>query len=362
LKKYFIIFTVFTLFFGCGRTSTETHTGRSSAKNVDKKGDFSIIRKSQFMQSSSSTTVKQGHYSLLFKYSGDESNLNGILYENSSKFSSSESGEARVSIDPSENSITNNILLLLDFSGSIITNRSLREQLKQSVVSFINKVSNKKKVKIAIYYLNARQDITPIVSDPLSDSNRLKVEINALDDAYFDRIIDENLISTNLYGGVEKATDIACSWVSSCTNEVISSTPTFNKDNFEFASLVVFTDGRDTARWSEEKDMIAKIKRNKALFYQGVGVGDADKNLIESISTDNGIYEKELNVESIESVFNELANWANSFYEARYCPADQKGTVDIKIDVDSGSKGIGTIKENDVRLYGEGFRCDLPRR
>jgi uncharacterized protein YegL len=359
LRKYLIILPIFMFILGCGRVGTESYRVHVSGKTVSKKGDFDIIRKSQYMQSSNSY-VKQGHYSLLFKYSGDERDLDGILYENGSKYSSSEAGEAKVVIDPSENSITNNILLLLDFSGSIIKDRALREQLKQSVISFIDKVSYKKKVKIAIYYFNAKERITSIVSDPLDDGEKLKDEISRLDDSYFERIIEENLISTNLYGGVVEATQIACRWVGNCTNETISSTPTFDKDNFEFASVVVFTDGRDTARWANESTMFSTIKKNKALFYQGVGVGDADEKFIDKMSTDSGIYEKRLDTNAIESVFDDLTSWANSFYEARYCPAAQKGTVDIEIDVSGDKEPIGTIKEKKVKLHSnEGFRCDL---
>jgi len=135
---------------------------------------------------------------------------------------------------------------------------------------------------------------------------------------YFNRIIEENLISTNLYGATIEATEIACKWVGDCSSDTFSSEPTLDIDNFEFASVVVFTDGRDQAGWAEEREMIDAINNNKALFYQGVGVGkDVDKNLIEILSTDKGIYEEELNTESIESAFDKLTIWANSFYETK---------------------------------------------
>jgi hypothetical protein len=360
LRKYLIILPIFIFIFGCGRIGSESSGIKSLGSKTSAKEDFDVVLKSRYMQNSNSY-IKQGHYSLLFKYSGKSRTLDGVLYENGSKYSSSKSGEAKVELDPNNNSLTNNILLLLDFSGSIITNRSYREQLKESVISFINKVVNKNNVKIAIYYFNSKRTITPIVSDPTDNIRRLIDEIKRLNDAYFDRIIQENLISTNLYGAHIEATQIACNWVGDCGSDTFSSLPTFDKDNFEFASVVVFTDGRDQAGWAEEDEMLSSIKNNKALFFQGVGVGkDVDEDLIERISTDKGIYEKELNTDSIESAFDRLAAWANSFYEARYCPADQSGSVDIQIDVIDEGQVIGVIKEDNVKIYdSEEFRCDL---
>jgi len=348
---------MFVLFLGCGRVGDEGEIEniRTFSDKSGVRSDFDIIRKSQFIQNSN-TYVKQGHYSLLFKYSGDKRNLSAKLYENGSKYSSSESGEAQVDIDPNNNSITNNILLLLDFSGSIIKDYSY--QLKESVKSFINGVQNEK-TKIAIYYFNSKKTLTPIIADPMNDSVRLIEEINRLDDAFFKKIEEENLISTNLYGAVIEGSDIACKWVGNCSSDIFDSKPTLKKDNFEFASVVVFTDGIDQAGWATKSDMFDMINANQALFYQGVGVGDADKNFINKISTDEGIYESKLNVDSIKSVFDKLTVWANSFYEARYCPADQAGSVDVEIKLE-GSKGyIGSIKENGVKLQNTDFRCDV---
>ena len=349
---------VFILFLGCGRIGDKSDDVKTFGIESSDKNNFDIILKSQYIQNSNSY-IDQGYYSLLFKYRGGSNDLDGVLYENGSKYSSSESGEAKVVIDASNNSITNNILLLLDFSGSIIKDISLREQLKESVIFFIDGVS-KKNVKIAIYYLNSKEKITPIISEPINDSRRLKEEIKRLDDSYFEKIIQENLVSTNLYGALIEATEITCTWVENCTDGAFISTPTLDKDNFEFASIAVFTDGRDQARWAEKQDMIDVINRHNALFYQGVGVGNADEELIEIISTDKGIYEKGLNTESIQNVFNELTVWANSFYEARYCPADQKGSVDIEIQVKDNGTTIGTIQEKGVILRdSENFRCGL---
>ena len=357
MRKYFIILTIISLFLGCGRVGSDSNGVGTLGSKSDGKGDFDIILKSRYIQDKNSY-IKQGHYSLLFKHKGSVSSLDGVLYENGSKYSSSESGEAKVVIDPTNNSITNNILLLLDFSGSIINGYS--RQLTKSVISFVDGVE-KNKVKIAIYYLNSKRKITPIVSEPM-DSTRLKSTIdNLLNDSYFANIIQENLISTNLYGATIEASDIACKWVGNCSSDTMSSVPTLDVNDFDFASVVVFTDGRDQAGWATRTDMLDAINKNKALFYQGVGVGkDVDKELIEAISTDKGIYEEKLSTESIESAFDKLTIWVNSFYEARYCPAYQKDSVDIKIDVKSGNSVIGVIKDNSVKLVdSEEFRCDI---
>jgi hypothetical protein len=357
LRKYFIVLTMFVLFLGCGRVGDGSEVGniRTFSDKSGVRSDFDIIRKSQFIQNSN-TYVKQGHYSLLFKYSGDNKNLHAKLYENGSKYSSSASGEAKVDIDPNNNSITNNILLLLDFSGSIIKDYSF--QLRESVKSFINGVQNDK-TKIAIYYFNSKKMLTPIIADPMNDSARLIEEVNRLDDSYFKKIKEENLISTNLHGAVIEASGIACKWVGNCSSDIFDAKPTLKQDNFEFASVVVFTDGIDQAGWASKSEMFDTINSNEALFYQGVGVGDADKNFINKISTDAGIYESKLNVDSIKSVFDKLTVWANSFYEARYCPADQAGSVDIEIKLENSKSYIGSIKENDVKLQGSDFRCDI---
>ena len=77
---------MFVLFLGCGRVGDEGEVGniRTFSDESGVRSDFDIIRKSQFIQNSN-TYVKQGHYSLLFKYSGDKRNLSAKLYENGSK-------------------------------------------------------------------------------------------------------------------------------------------------------------------------------------------------------------------------------------------------------------------------------------
>jgi hypothetical protein len=352
MKKYLVVISVISLLIGCGRVGSQDNKLSPTGKLPSTKGDFDIILDSRFVQNSSSFH-KQGHYSLLFKYNNvNEDKITGELYENGSKYSSSESGEAKVDIDQNNNTVTNNILLLLDYSGSIVGNDALREQLIESTKSFIDKVG-KNKVNMAIYYFNSKRTITPIIAQPLN-GNELKRNLGRLDDT-----IPKGYISTNLYGAVMEATDIACNWIGKCSNGL--NTPTLDSDNFEFSSIVVFTDGRDQAGWATKKEMINLIeKQSDVLFYQAIGLGDADESIIEDISSDKGIYDSELSVQTIEKAFDDLSVWANSFYEARYCPADQKGSVDIKIRLENSTGYIGNIKENDVNLHdSEDFSCDL---
>ena len=51
----------------------------------------------------------------------------------------------------------------------------------------------------------------------------------------------------------------------------------------------------------------------------------------------------------------------NSFYRLDFCPAQQEGVLDLRVDVDDrGRKFYGTIEDKIHLINGIDFRCDIP--
>ncbi len=340
MQKYLIIMSLIFLFASCGRVGSSGN-GIETSGSKTSSNKLTIAKKSRFIKSDISTN--SGHYSLLFNYDeGNNRDLEGELFENGSK----DTSESKVQINSRENSVTNNILLLLDYSGSIVNNEDILNELKNSTKTFIENI-NEDRVKIAIYYFTDEKNITPIIEEPLS-KEELDKALSNLDDP-----IRTGVISTNLYGAVIEATNIACDWVGGCEDKEIP------EENNDFASIVVLTDGHDRAGRQKKETMTDLLKKQKEFItYQAIGIGEnIDRDMIETISQLGGIYVEEFDVENIKKAFEDLVLWANSFYDIKYCLSRKKGDVDIEIKIFDSNSSIGFIKEKNVES--EDASCDL---
>ena len=214
----FLNLIIVFIFLGCGRTDS-----LSSIKSTSKDNNicFDVV--------SSTNTIKDqtGHFSIIYQakdsnakpISGLE-NANYSIYENDSKTS-----ESRIYVSKDQKSASNNILLLLDFSGSIIqdcdqisatydlstnqyiiNNKSSLEnnpcfKLITSAKQFVDKtVTNSQ--KMAIYYFNSKTKITALVTSTTASATSDKMALKGgLDQLYSVSFRKENLqgyISTNL--------------------------------------------------------------------------------------------------------------------------------------------------------------------
>ncbi len=380
MQKYFIIPIIFIIFFGCGRVGDEASKLKTLGAPAIDSGDiiFDIKSKSQLVDKNGNSYVDKGHYSLLAQSKDREGrpigNLQNITYEIYENNSNTASSEAKVILDKDSRVTTNNILLLLDFSGSLISDcgslqnelekdKNLCYQLVESAKTFIDNTVNENQ-NVAIYYFNSKTTITALVtsrtSSATNNKSELKDGLNQLYDPTFRRTELEGFSSTNLNGAVIEATKVACQWVGNCNYDNYSPQNNGNLEHFEFASIVVFTDGRDSAEIVSESKMFDFMNAHKGLYYYTIGLGNVDTRVLSAIGRDKYIpvsQNSELDG-AFDDLSLELSDWGDSFYKIDYCPATQEGAVDIRIKVSSEGR-IGIISDNITLPENIDFRCDL---
>jgi hypothetical protein len=382
MNIYRVLFVVGLLFLaGCNRSGDElvTTLGKRGGGEVL----FDLKTPSRLVDKNGNSYVDKGHFSLLVQTKdkrehpiGDfgEGVIESALYENGS---SQVSDEAKVKFVPSQRATTNKIALLLDFSGSLISDcdsvnsivdsekkrENLCYQLVESAKQFVDDTVNAQQ-EMAIYYFNSKTNITPLVTSntasATSDKTALKVGLEQLYDKNFREQNLQGYTSTNLYGAVIEVTKVACQWVGSCNYDIYTPQKDTNLEHFEFASIVVFTDGKDLAHRVSESEMLNFIKRHDSLFYYTIGLGNVDKSVLEAIGKDKYIpVGKNSDLDgAFDDLSTQLKAWGNSFYKVEYCPAAQEGNVDIKIEVDDG-RYHGVINDHIKMPENVDFRCDI---
>ncbi len=376
MKKYFVILPVLILFVACGRVGDEEKLTTSGAP-VASSGNivFDIRSKSQLVTKNGANYDDKGHYSMLVQSRDKSDNpighLNNFSYELFENGNKSSQGESIVIFNENTRPTTNKILLLLDFSGSLIgdcdkanlsfeNEDNLCHQLVESAKQFIDDTVTDKQT-MAIYYFNSKKNIMPLSDIAISTSDKVKLKsgLTKLYDSQFRADYLEGYSSTNLNGAVIEATKIACQWVG-CNDGVYQPIDGNNFESFEFASIVVFTDGRDLAGRINETEMLNFISRYEDLYYYSIGLGDVDKSTLESIGRDRYIPVKQNS--GLDGAFDDLStqlkSWGESFYKIDYCPASQEGNVNIKIKVKNESY-YGVISDDIKLAENIDFRCDL---
>ncbi|MFK7813745.1 MAG: VWA domain-containing protein [Maribacter sp.] len=283
-------------------------------------------------------TTLPGKVSILFKVSDAEGNpVAGLtadkftIYEqgrNDDCFNTISTSESFARISSNSQIFTNNTLLVLDLSNSVLS--SSLEELKLASSSFVDNVmpsTEIESVKMAIYWFDGENELH-LLNDLTSSKSELKTSIDGITDDI------SNDPSTDLYGAVIKSTDIA-------SDLLIAST---QGDKIGAASVVIFTDGTDQASRFSKEDAQKKVDDadpNISFFTIGLG-GEIDTQVLTDIGKTFSVFAA--NKEELETTFSEISQRvserANSFYLFEYCSPkrDGSGENNLAIQVKDNSK------------------------
>ena len=379
IMRVLVILGLFLL-TGCNRTGDGAGI---SSLGVKGGGEmlFDVKSPSRLVDKNGNSYVDKGHFSMLVQTKDKHGNpigqlgdIKSALYENGSK---TPSDESKVVFRKDQRNTSNQIALLLDFSESLIRDcdevgglidekkrqENLCYQLVESAKKFIDDTVSDQQT-MAIYYFNSKTNITPLVTSntagSTNDKAALKAGLEQLYDKTFRATNLEGYTSTNLYGAVIEVTKVACQWVGSCNYDIYKPQTKTNLESFEFASIVVFTDGKDLAHRVSESEMLSFIAKHDSLFYYTIGLGNVDTQVLKAIGKEKYIpvgKNSDLNG-AFDDLSTQLGSWGNSFYKVEYCPAAQEGSVDIMIEAGDGNYH-GVIKDHVTMPHNIDFRCDL---
>jgi len=283
-------------------------------------------------------TTPPGKVSIFFKVSDDQGNpvpnleaSNFTIYEqgrNDDCFNTISTSESFARISPSSQIFSNNTLLVLDLSNSVLSS-SLTE-LKLATTSFVNNVmpeTTQESFKMAIYWFDGENEL-----HLLNALTAEKEELLAAIDGITTDISSDP--STDLYGAVIKSSDIAAQILSESTQG----------DKIGAASIVIFTDGTDQASRFSKADAQRKVDQanpNIAFFTIGLGA-EIDTQVLTDFGKTFSVFAG--NKEELENTFNDISfrvsQQANSFYLFEYCSPkrDGSGENNLAIQVKKGDR------------------------
>lgn len=315
---------LFIAFFGCKKNNDD---------GCQQFNDNQLVITSQ-----NESTTLPGRVSVFFKV--DDNTGKPVAQLDSSHFTIYEKGrnddcpklisltESRSRISPSSQVFNFNTMLVLDFSGSVITN-SLNE-LKTAAKSFVENVmpaAPDEAYKMGIWWFDGENKLHQLV-DFTPDKNTLNTAIDGISAA-----ISADP-STDLYGAIIKSSDLAKHTLDSVLNQGIIGA----------GSIVVFTDGTDQAgRFTKNAafDKVNGLDERIAVFSIGLG-DEIDQTVLKTIGKSGSIFAD--NKTELEAKFAEIANlvWAeaNSYYLFEYCSPkrDGSGINDLIIEVSSSNR------------------------
>ncbi len=342
MAKLLTLLCVFTLVFSCGNADDDVNFnlnqngGLGQGKPVD---DCLNLGESELVLSiQEQFTTLPGKVSILFKVSDTEGNpVSGLtanqftIYEqgrNDDCFNTISTSESFARISPNSQVFSNNTLLVLDLSNSVLS--SSLEELKTASVSFVNNVMpeiTEDSFKMGIYWFDGEDKLHLL--NPLTAS---KSELIASIEGITDTISTDP--STDLYGAVIKATEIA--------EDLLKEND--NNDIIGAASIVVFTDGTDQASRFSESAALKKVNEanpNISFFSIGLG-GEIDTDILADIGKTFTVFAG--NEAELETTFNDISfrvsQQANSFYLFEYCSPkrDGSGENNLAISVSQGNR------------------------
>lgn len=369
---------------GCDRSGDATGESVSTSSILPNGGKivFDVISKSNTLVDFTGNFNDRGHYSMVFQAKTEQGflPLSGLvdesfytMYENDLLVN-----ESKLRISQDSKTVSNKIMLLLDFSGSIVDDCSevnasssptnLCYQIVNSSKQFIDKIITDNQT-MAIYYFNSKNKIQPLwrsadSTDTTGDAVSLKASLENLYSSTWRAENLEGYDSTNLYGAVIDSTSVVCRWFDDCVEGVSSENVEGSQQNYDFATIVIFTDGRHTVgdAVAKKSDMLRILPLYARNYYYTIGLGDVDDDVLSAIGTSG--YLKATQTDKLDVEFNtlgeQLSAFSKSFYRFDYCPAQQRGVLDLRIDVnDKARRFRGEIEEKIELLDGVDFRCDL---
>lgn len=340
-SKVLALFTVLTLVLSCGNAADDVNFNPNfgelgQGKEVDdclNLGDNVLVPSIQ-----DQFTTLPGKVSIFFKVSDNEGNpvpgleaANFTIYEqgrNDDCFNTISTSESLARISPNSQIFSNNNLLVLDLSNSVLSS-SLTE-LKSATTSFINNVmptTTQESFKMAIYWFDGEDELHLL--NPLTAN---KQELTAAIDSITSDISNDP--STDLYGAVIKSTDIASDLLNASTQG----------DKIGAASIVIFTDGTDQAsRFTKTAAQQKVDNANPNISFFTIGLGaEIDTEVLTEIGKTFSVFAG--NKEELEQTFNDISfrvsEQANSFYLFEYCSPkrDGSGENNLAIQVTQGSR------------------------
>lgn len=296
-------------------------------------------------------TTEPGKVSVFFKVSDADGNpVPGLtadeftIYEqgqNDACFNTISKSEANSRISPNSQIFSNNTLLVLDLSNSVLS--SSLEELKTASASFIENVmpaTTQESFKMAIYWFDGE--------DLLHELNPLTANKAELTAAVEGITVDiSNDPSTDLYGAVIKSTDIASNLLAESTKG----------EKIGAASVVIFTDGTDQAsRYTQEAAQQKVDTANPNISFFTIGLGtEIDTQVLTDIGKTSSVVAT--NKEELETTFNNISELvsrrASSFYLFEYCSPKRSGDNNLAIQVKkSGVQGAVQTKFNATGFSG----------
>ena len=383
MRRFALIKLLFVLFiFGCGRSADNTVSRELHSTGIPNGGkvSFNIILKSNTLIDAENKHLNKGHYSILYQAKSAKNGAPISGLNDDSFYTMYENGvhtdESKLRVVQDTKIVSNKILLLLDFSGSIIDDcdktdtidnpENLCYQLVNSSKKFIDKIVSNNQ-KMSIYYFNSQRKPIPLSDNasPTDDRELLKSSLEKLYDPSWREKNLRGYNSTNLYGAIKVAVDdIVCDWFQDCIKGVSSNAKITDKKDYEFATVVTFTDGRHTVGNNISlEELLSDLALYKRNYYYTIGLGKrVEDKVLEKIGRDGYLkatQTQKLDVE-FESLGDKLNAFSNSFYRINYCPAQQGGALDLRIDMkDKKRKFYGTIEDRVHLLDDIVFRCDL---
>tara|TARA_R110002049_G_scaffold233284_4_gene406620 strand:+ start:522 stop:1610 length:1089 start_codon:yes stop_codon:yes gene_type:complete len=339
--KFLTLFCLTAVLFSCGNADDDVDF------NFDNQGELGEgelvddclgLGENQLILSiQDQYTTKPGKVSIFFKVSDKDGNpVSGLtaeeftIYEqgrNDDCFNTISTSESFARISPNSQIFSNSTLLVLDLSNSVLS--SSLDELKSASVSFINNVmaTETESFKMSILWFDGEKVLHEL--NPLTSSKEeLIMSINGITTDI------SNDPSTDLYGAVIKATDLASDLIkASTTKNVIGA-----------SSIVIFTDGTDQASRYTKADALKKVKNaNANISFFTIGLGsEIDTQILEELGKTSSVFAS--NKEELEDTFNDISfkisERANSFYLFEYCTPkrDGSGTNNLAIQVQNQSR------------------------
>tara|TARA_R110000868_G_scaffold4211_10_gene26557 strand:+ start:12750 stop:13841 length:1092 start_codon:yes stop_codon:yes gene_type:complete len=349
--KSILYFSMLILLFSCGNGEDDvffnpnTGTDLGEGKPVDACLDLGANQLTLSIQDQ--FTTLPGKVSIFFKVSDTDGNpvpnltaQQFTIYEqgrNDDCFNKISTSESQARISPNSQIFKNSTLLILDLSNSVLS--SSLQELKTASVSFVNNVMpevENESVKMAIYWFDGENKLH-LLNDLTSSRQDLITSIDGITNDI------SNDPSTDLYGAVIKATDIA--------EKLINETK--NNDIIGAASVVIFTDGTDQASRYTEKAALDKVKNaNLNISFFSIGLGsEIDTDVLSSIGKTSSVFAG--NKAELETTFNNISylvsQRANSFYLFEYCSPKRDGSGENNLAIQvtsSGKQGAVQTKFN----------------
>lgn len=341
MKSYFKLLALFfsiSLFVACGNADDDVNFGLNTGGDLGQGNPvddcLDLGENNLVLSIQDQYTTEPGKVSVFFKVSDADGNpVPGLtadeftIYEqgrNDECFNTISKSEANSRISPNSQIFSNNTLLVLDLSNSVLS--SSLEELKTAGASFVENVmpaTTQESFKMAIYWFDGEDVLHELY--PLTAS---KDELTTAIEGITADISDDP--STDLYGAVIKSTDIASNLLAESTKG----------EKIGAASVVIFTDGTDQAsRFTQEAAQQKVDTANPNISFFTIGLGtEIDTQVLTDIGKTSSVVAT--NKEELETTFNNISELvsrrASSFYLFEYCSPKRSGENNLAIQVTKG--------------------------